>query len=281
MDAAYTMLTRGIEIGKTMASTGVLRAGYPGLAGWQQARGQVEEVRSLLWQIDQMKQAASVLWIEAELQAYRLQWEIMQHHETAIERRLAEQEVKAPPISVLTEITYLAQARVLIASAHYDAALSLLEKLLQHAEDEQRTGCIISITVLQANAFSARGDRALALKAIQRALSLAAPERYMRVFLDEGEPIKALLQHAVTHSIQSSYVIQLLRAFSEAASRTPHAQPLLDPLSERELEVLQCIMRGQSNQTIADHLQFSPNTLKTHITHIFPTLHFHTLPQTH
>ncbi|MDQ2714556.1 MAG: LuxR C-terminal-related transcriptional regulator [Chloroflexota bacterium] len=279
MDAAYTMVTRGIEIGKTLASTGVLRAGYTALARWQQARGRVEEVRSLLWQIDQMKQPASVLWIEAELQAYRLQWEIMQHHETAIERRLAEQEVKEPPISVLTEITYLAQARVLIASAHYDAAFNLLEKLLQHAEDEQRTGSIISITVLQANAFSARGDQVHALKAIQRALSLAAPERYMRVFLDEGEPIKAILQHAMTHSIQSSYVIQLLRAFSEAASRTPHTQPLLDPLSERELEVLQCIMRGQSNQTIADHLQVSLNTVKTHMSHIFAKLHVNSRTQ--
>src|SRR5258708_12685901 len=144
MDAAYTLLNRGIEIGNMMASTGVLRAGYTALARWQQARGQVEEVRSLLWQIDQMKQPASVLWIEAELQAYRLQWEIMQHHETAIERRLAEQEVKAPPISVLTEITYLAQARVLIPSPHYYPALTLLEKLPQHAEHQQHTRIIIT-----------------------------------------------------------------------------------------------------------------------------------------
>jgi LuxR family maltose regulon positive regulatory protein len=242
MDAAYTLVTRGIEIGKTLASTGVLRAGYTALARWQQARGQVEEIRSLLWQIDQMKQPASVLWIEAELQAYRLQWEIMQHHETAIERRLAEQEV-------------------------------------QHAEDEQRPGSIISITVLQAKAFSARSDQVLALKAIQRALSLAAPERFMRVFLDEGEPIKGLLQQAVTHSIQSSYVIQLLRSFSEAASRSPHTQLFLDPLSERELEVLQCIMRGQSNQTIADHLQVSLNTVKTHMSHIFAKLHVNSRTQ--
>jgi ATP/maltotriose-dependent transcriptional regulator MalT len=279
MDAAYTMLTRGIEIGKTVNSTDVLRAGYTALARWQQARGRVEEVGSLLWQIDQMKQPASVLWIEAELQAYRFQWEIMQYHETEIERRLAEQEMKASPISVLTEITYLAQTRVLIASAHYDAALSLLEKLLQHAEDEQRAGSIISITVLQANAFSACGDRSAALKAIQRALSLAAPERYMRVFLDEGEPIKVLLQQAATHSIQSSYVIQLLRAFSEAASPTSHTQPLLDPLSKRELEVLQCIMRGQSNQTIAGHLQVSLNTVKTHMSHIFAKLHVNSRTQ--
>ncbi len=279
MDAAYTLVTRGIELGKMLASTDILRAGYTALARWQQARGQVKEVRHLLWQIDQLKQPASVLWVEAELEAYRLQWEIMQDQETARERKLAEQEAKEPPISVLTEITYLAQARLLIASAHYDAALNLLEKLLQQAEDEQRPGSIISITVLQAKAFSARGDQVLALKAIQRALSLAAPERFMRVFLDEGEPIKAILQQALTRNIQSPYVIQLLRAFSEAAPRSPHTQLLLEPLSERELEVLQCIMKGQSNQAIADHLQVSLNTVKTHMSHIFAKLHVNSRTQ--
>jgi LuxR family maltose regulon positive regulatory protein len=168
---------------------------------------------------------------------------------------------------------------VLIAYAHYDAALNLLEKLLQHAEDEQRTGSVISITVLQARAFSARGDLVNALKSIQRALSLAAPERYIRVFIDAGEPIKTILQHAAAHDIQSPYVMQLLRAFPAAASSTPHTQPLLDPLSERELEVLQCIMKGQSNQTIADHLLVSLNTVKTHISHIFAKLHVNSRTQ--
>ena len=101
----------------------------------------------------------------------------------------------------------------------------------------------------------------------------------MRVFLDEGEPIQGLLQQAVTQSIHSSYVLQLLRAFSEAASRPSHTQPLLDPLSERELEVLQCIMRGQSNQTIADHLLVSLNTVKTHMSHIFAKLHVNSRTQ--
>jgi LuxR family transcriptional regulator, maltose regulon positive regulatory protein len=101
----------------------------------------------------------------------------------------------------------------------------------------------------------------------------------VQLFVAECEPIKGLLQQAVTHSIQSSYVLQLLRAFSEAASRTSHTQPLLDPLSERELEVLQCIMGGQSNQTIADHLQVSLNTVKTHMSHIFAKLHVNSRTQ--
>lgn len=277
MEAAYTTLTRGIEIGKAVASADVLRAGYIALARWRRAKRQMEEVRNLLWQIDQMKQPASVLWVEAEVQAYRLQWESVQSNEAV--RSLMEQEIEPPPISMLTEITYLAQVRVLIASASYDAALSLLEKLLQHAEDEQRVGSIISITTLQAKAFSARGDLATALNAIQRALSLAAPERYIRVFVDEGEAIKIVLQHAASSGIQSSYVLQLLRAFPETATSIPHNQPLLDPLSERELEVLQCIVRGQSNQVIADHLQVSLNTIKTHMSHIFAKLHVNSRTQ--
>ena len=279
MDAAYTMLTRGIETGKTMAATGVLRAGYTALARWYQARGQEEEVRNLLWQIDQIQQPARVLWIEAELQAYRLQWETMHQHETTLALKHAVQEGEPPPISVLTEITYLAQARALITVADYDTATNLLERLLHHAEEEQRTGSIINITMLQAKAFSARGDQAPALKAIQKALALAAPERYMRVFLDEGEPVKAVLQHAATHGIQATYAMQLLGAFPTATSSIPHPQPLLDPLSERELEVLHCITKGQSNQAIADHLQVSLNTVKTHMSHIFAKLHVNSRTQ--
>ncbi|HLZ59486.1 MAG TPA: LuxR C-terminal-related transcriptional regulator [Ktedonosporobacter sp.] len=277
MDNAYSAVMKSIEIGKALASAGVLRAGYTALARWQQARGQTEEVRNLLWQIDQIKQPASVLWAETEIRAYRLQWESTQHNLAAVERQLAEQEAE-PAISVITEIMYLAQARVLIADAHYDAAVSLLEKLLQHAEDEQRIGSIIRITVLQAKAFSARNDPVNALMAIKRALSLAAPERYIRVFIDEGEALKAVLQQAAAHGIQTAYVMQLLRAFPEAA-RTPHAQPLLDPLSERELEILECIIRGQSNQSIADQLLVSLNTVKTHISHIFAKLHVNSRTQ--
>lgn len=279
MDAAYALLTRGIEIGKAMAATGVLRAGYAALARWQQARGRVEEVWSLLWQIDQIKQPATVLWVEAEIRAYRLQWEIMQRPEAALEYKCAEQELEASPMTVLTEISYLAQARVLIASACYAAALSLLEKLLQRAEDERRPGSVICIAVLQSLALAARGERALALAAIQKALVLAAPQRYTRVFLDEGEPMQALLQQAATHSIQSPYALQLLQAFSQADASTSHTQPLLDPLSERELEVLQGIARGQSNQAIADHLYVSLNTVKTHMSHIFAKLHVHSRTQ--
>ncbi len=83
----------------------------------------------------------------------------------------------------------------------------------------------------------------------------------------------------MAHGIQSPYVMQLLHAFPEAASSTPHTQPLLDPLSERELEVLQCIMKGQSNQTIADHLLVSLNTVKTHMSHIFAKLHVNSRTQ--
>jgi LuxR family maltose regulon positive regulatory protein len=281
MERAYAELTRSIEIGKMLASADLLRAGFLALARWQQARGQMEAARGLLGQVDEVKQSASVLWVEAEIQAYRLQWEASQHRAKEMEYyRIVELErEEGPTITLLTEITYLARVRALIISGSMNAALGLLEKLLRHAEDEQRTGSIIKIRILQAKIFFLRGDSVPGLKAIQRALTLAAPERYMRVFLDEGEPIKVALQHAAAHGIQSPYTLQILRAFSEAVPHVFQAQPLLDPLSERELEVLQCIRSGLSNQAIADHLQVSLNTVKTHLSHIFAKLHVNSRTQ--
>jgi LuxR family maltose regulon positive regulatory protein len=113
---------------------------------------------------------------------------------------------------------------------------------------------------------------------VAEALTLAEPEGFVRTFVDEGASMPALLQRAAEQGIARPYVARLLAAFELDGSRktgapTPSApQPLIEPLSERELEVLRLAAQGLSNQEIADRLVISVGTVKTHVHNILGKL---------
>ena len=109
---------------------------------------------------------------------------------------------------------------------------------------------------------------------LERALALAEPEGYVRVFVDEGIPMARLLSEAAARSRMRGYATQLLAAFSAGQSRSPSRtpQPLIEPLSGRELEVLQLIAQGLSNQEIAERLYLALSTVKGHNRIIFDKL---------
>jgi LuxR family maltose regulon positive regulatory protein len=151
-------------------------------------------------------------------------------------------------LSYLREFEHLTLARLLLARYKSDRAdrslreaMGLLERLLQAAEGGGRAGSIIEILVLQALALQVRGDVPAALAPLERALTLAEPEGYVRLFVDEGPPMAALLAAAAKHRIAPEYVRRLLAAFGQAGHGTPSTpanQGLVEPLSERELVVL-------------------------------------------
>jgi LuxR family maltose regulon positive regulatory protein len=150
------------------------------------------------------------------------------------------------------------------------AAPTLLAQLLQAARAAGRMGSAIKILALQALAFQAQGDHGQALSALKQVLALAEPEGYMRTFVDEGPPMAKLLRHALSQGIAPSYVARLLAAFGETTE--PTAQPLVEPLSERELEVLRLVAAGLSNREIAQELVIAVSTVKSHTNHIYGKL---------
>jgi LuxR family maltose regulon positive regulatory protein len=172
---------------------------------------------------------------------------------------------------------YLALVRVRIAQAHDDPAspflqdvLYLLERLLLDAEDKARLGSVLEILMLRALAHQAQGDRTSALSTLERALVLAEPEGYIRLFVDEGPPMLALLRLVRAHSSVPGYVATLLSAFGEP--HVSHLPPisvrpsaLAEPLTEREREVLRLLLEGSSNREIARRLVLSVNTVKRHV----------------
>jgi LuxR family maltose regulon positive regulatory protein len=140
---------------------------------------------------------------------------------------------------------------------------------------------------LQALAHALRNEDQEALTVLAQAVHLAEPEGYIRVFVDEGPTMATLLSRLRDQERKQGsrpYLDTLLAAFSSERMRhTPlpaesgvrGEQPLIDPLSQRELEVLQLIARGDSNQEIADQLVITLDTVKRHVTHIFGKLGVH------
>jgi LuxR family maltose regulon positive regulatory protein len=171
------------------------------------------------------------------------------------------------------EIEQIAVARVLVALGERGEALHLLGQLLEAAEAAGRTGSMIKILALEAHAFEVHGDRSQALTALEHALSLAEHAGYVRTFVDEGEPMKGLLRRVQAQGVAPQYIHKLLAAFGERAKVAPAAaQPLIEPLTERELEVLRLIAAGLSNREIAQQLFVAVSTVKSHINHIFGKL---------
>jgi len=154
----------------------------------------------------------------------------------------------------------------------------LLERLLRAAEDGGRTGSVIEILVLQALAHQTQGNIPAALAPLERALTLAETEGYLRVFADEGLPMAALLRAAARvtrgehQGIAQSYVRRLLAAVDKTGDSTPVTQGLIEPLSERELEVLRLLGTELDGPDIARELVVSLSTVRTHTRNIYAKL---------
>jgi LuxR family maltose regulon positive regulatory protein len=173
------------------------------------------------------------------------------------------------PVTYLDEVDNLTLARLLIAQGEIEAAEALLLRLHQGAAAAERNGSLIEILILQALTFAAQNASEEALSALEQALGLAEPEGFVRIFLDEGVRMAELLRQAVAQDIHASYALGLLSALGEAVTVQ---QSLIDPLSERELEVLRLVAAGYSNREIAQELVVAISTVKKHINNIYGKL---------
>ncbi len=190
-------------------------------------------------------------------------------------------------LSYLHEFEHITLARVLLAKYQVNRkeliihdALSLLKRLLQAAEDQKRMGSILEILIVTALASHALGSISQAFASLERALTLARPEGYTRIFVGEGHPMQALLMDFRAANEKQprgndrelmGYVDKLLSAFTQP--QNIQQSKLIEPLSKRELEILQLIAQGLSNREISKRLFLALNTVKGHNQIIFDKLH--------
>ncbi len=172
----------------------------------------------------------------------------------------------------------LSQARVYLAQGDTSAALAVLESWRQQVEAKGWADEQLKVMILLAVAHHAHGEKDKAVQLLGDALALAEPGGFVRIFVDEGFPMAHLLSEAAAHGVMPDYVGKLLDAFESEEQRSrdkialPSAQPLIEPLSQRELQVLQLIAQGLSNREISERLFLALNTVKGHNQKIFDKL---------
>ncbi len=185
------------------------------------------------------------------------------------------------------EAGYLVLARVLLAQGLPGQALALLDRLHAAAAAQDRAGSLIEIGALRALALAARGEEKAAVDALAGALTLGCPQGYVRVFADEGPPMAVLLGRLITAQrvgraaarVPLDCLARLQRAFDAGPSAPDHrprtaaaVRGIVEPLTSRELEVLQMLAAGMSNQGIARQLVVSLDTVKKHVSHVLGKL---------
>ena len=272
----------------------LLYLGYTVLMRIYLARGEMDAARSAFQQAEEA--------LEKTYSPYRrdvyviVDWVQFWLASGALDRaeRWAQEVAQQPrvPSPLARERQDVARARILLAKKRPAEVLSLLGPLEVTAEQQERLGHLIEIKVLQALAYRMRRQDREALAALAQAVRLAEPEGYVRIFADEGAPMAALLSRLRARKREhrsSLYLDTLLAAFLPHGTKSEHrpeqaeqcmmGQPQRDQLSEREREVLRLLVRGDSNQEIAETLVLSIDTIKRHVSNIFAKLGVHTRVQ--
>jgi LuxR family maltose regulon positive regulatory protein len=288
-DAALEHVTKAIALCRQLAYTQPLATGLATLAWIRQARGDPAGAREAIEEAGRVAPGPSVANLLNPVPAQRARLLLTQGDVAAATRWTRQRGLGVnDEVSYPQEGEYLVLARVLLATERPDQALELLERVNAQAAAQGRTGSVVEVRTLQALALAAAGDQPRALAALAEALSLAAPEGYLRVFVDEGAPMAALLGKLTTAGAASVVVAgdippdelaRLAEAFAgdgapigEHGGRAAVTPGLIEPLSDRELEVLRLVAAGRSNREIADELVVVLDTVKKHVGHLLAKL---------
>jgi LuxR family maltose regulon positive regulatory protein len=275
LDAAGRSVLQALELGLRWGNPDTLANAHLMRARLQQAQGDTTAAFGSLREAEALAQGQGVTAVTTlRVEAIRVRLWLAQANLEAVTHWSREQPFDFHgEISYQNQVAYLTLARILIAQNRADTALILLERLLVQVEALGQMGIALEVLILRSLALADSGDTPGALTTLARALMLGQSEGYVRVFLDEGTPMVKLLRHAGSRGISPKYVAELLSQFNSEIGITPTTQqPLIEPLTERELEVLRLLADGLSNQEIARKLVVALGTAKTHTASLYRKL---------
>jgi LuxR family maltose regulon positive regulatory protein len=295
LDGALRYAGEGIALSRRWGQVEAVIHGNVELAQVLQARGDAAGARTAL---QEARAAARDLasWSIISLDAIAARLSLQQGDLPAAARWAQESGVRAAGTPSFAQVTdHIVLARILLAQGALwdetgraretrlrtlDEASALLARLLAMVDQAGAAGYAIEVLVLQAVACRAQGKAGEALACVERALALAEREGHVRVFVEAGAAIAPLLVEAARQGVAVDHVARLLAALREegavdAGGAARAAEALIEPLSERELEVLRLIVAGLSNKEIAEELVLATGTVKKHINNIYGKLGVH------
>ncbi|MDM8532183.1 LuxR C-terminal-related transcriptional regulator [Anaerolineales bacterium HSG25] len=282
LQEASQQLKTGVELAR-QATDSVLVMGHIHWARVKQAQGDVNGAQEQLYQAESTirREKIARYWgnLVATWQArlWLAQGNLEATRHWASSRNIRADQPDQPDGAAQVQhqaVEYLLLVRLILAEQNQTAlpqAQTLLDLLHDLADRTGRLGWLIEVLILRALTLAERGRSNEALTALNRALSLAEPEGYVRLFVDEGAPLAQLLRRIDSRERTAPYAATLLTAFGSLAD-DPTVTPLLDPLSERELEILQLVADGLSNKNIGQNLFLTTGTVKWHVSNIYSKL---------
>jgi LuxR family maltose regulon positive regulatory protein len=291
---AIDRATQGFELTERSRDMQMLGWSFMCLIRILISRGDLAEAEETIQRMQRIARESSFPpWIAGQMAAWQARLWLAQDNLEAASRwmegsglYMGEGPRPLPEIDFFLLFDCLVVTRILIAQGRLERSTELLQHLLMAAEAGGRTSSAITILTLQALTFQAGGEITRALSTLEQALTLAEPEGFIRIFVDEGKPMADLLNEALGQRIAPNYVRQLLAAFTsdeaeQAASLQAGApgSEWVEPLSEREREVLQLVAEGLTNREIASRLFLSLNTIKVHTRNINGKLGTHNRTQ--
>jgi LuxR family maltose regulon positive regulatory protein len=288
LEGARQRATEGVRLAKRGGELAMLASSTLCLIRVLFTRGDLEGAQI---SVDQMAQTAQVHdvppWAVSQMAAWQARIWLAQGELDAVSRWRAERGLDVEGYSDYgRESEYIVLARLLIAQERLGDADRLLSSLLAAAEKGERVSRAVEVLLLRSLLLDRSGQTRGALSTLEQALVLAQPGGLVAAFVDEGPPMAHLLYEAVSRGIAGGYAQQLLAAFPVVESQgaglptapSSNAQ-LLEPLSDRELEVLMLIAQGLTNPEIATKLYLSLNTVKAHTRNIYGKLAVHSRVQ--
>jgi LuxR family transcriptional regulator, maltose regulon positive regulatory protein len=287
LEEALQHATRGVELCRQVIELTELDVALVALAWIRQAMGDPDGALEAMEEACRTYPRADVVALSYPAQSERAQLLLALGRVEEAARWTQEQGLtEHDEISYLREGDHLVLARVLVAQAQPERALGLLERLDALAASQGRTGSLLQIRALRALALQAADEHQGALTLLAETLALAVPEGHIRVFADEGPPMAALLRSLIgarrrgrlagEDGAGTEHLHRVIQAFRPARQPDDPAAAvvagLIEPLTERELEVLRLLAAGRRNRDIAAELVVTLETVKKHTSHIFAKL---------